>query len=50
MALLKDQVEIPSDYVGVMYVLFDDAGAWRQKLVQELQTAGYQIDWNKAMG
>ena len=49
-ALLKDEVEIPSDYMGVMYVPFDDAGAWRQKLGQELDSAGYEIDWKRAMG
>ena len=49
-ALLKDEIEIPSDYIGVMYVRFDDAGAWRQKLVQEMKAVGYEIDWNLAMG
>lgn len=49
MALLKDDVEIPSDYMGVMYVKFDDAGAWRQDLVREMNAVGYEIDWNTAM-
>ena len=49
-ALLKDEVEIPSDYMGVIYVDFDDAGAWRQALGRELQNAGYEIDWKTAMG
>ena len=48
-ALLKDEVEIPSDYMGVVYVRFDDAGGWRIRLGKELQTAGYDIDWNRAM-
>ena len=48
-ALLKGEVEIPSDYMGVLYTPFDDGGAWRQKLARELQTAGYEIDWNKVM-
>ena len=50
MAFLKDEVEIPSDYMGVMYVKFDDAGAWRQELVREMNAVGYEIDWNTAMG
>lgn len=48
-ALLRGQVEIPSDYVGVIYTPFDEGGGWRQKLAQELEAAGYDIDWNKVM-
>lgn len=48
-ALLRGQVEIPSDYVGVVYTPFDEGGGWRQKLAQELEAAGYDIDWNKVM-
>lgn len=49
MALLKGEVEIPSDYMGVLYTALDDGGGWRQKLGRELQSAGYEIDWNKVM-
>ncbi len=49
-ALLKEKVEIPSDYVGVIYTPFDDGDAWRPKLARELKSAGYEIDWNKVMG
>ena len=48
-ALLKDEVEIPSDYMGVLYTPFDEGGAWRRKLAREMKTAGYDIDWNKVM-
>lgn len=48
-ALLKGDLEIPSDYVGVAYTPLDEGGGWRQKLAQELEAAGYVIDWNKIM-
>ncbi|MCW5721574.1 MAG: nucleotide-binding protein, partial [Devosia sp.] len=46
-ALLKDDVEMPSDYIGTVYVKWDDAGAWKFVLAKELAAAGYQIDLNK---
>lgn len=49
MAILQGEVEIPSDYMGVVYTQFDDGGAWRQRLARELQTASYEIDWNRVM-
>jgi hypothetical protein len=48
-ALLKGQIEIPSDYMGVVYTNFDEGGGWRQQLAKELKAAGYEIDWNKVM-
>ncbi len=43
-ALHKKNVEIPSDYQGVVYVEFDSAGAWRAKLAQELVEAKFSIN------
>jgi predicted nucleotide-binding protein len=48
-ALVKDKVDLPSDIHGIVYVQFDDAGAWQKTLAKELQAAGYTIDWNKVM-
>ena len=48
-ALLKGQIEVPTDYVGTVYVPWDDAGAWKQTLAKELDAAGYDIDWNTVM-
>lgn len=42
-ALYKN-VEIPSDYQGVVFVDFDNSGAWRTRLAQELVEAGFSID------
>lgn len=48
-ALKKGDVEIPSDYLGVVYTRFDEGGAWRLKLAQELRSTGYQIDLNRVI-
>lgn len=45
--LYKDEVDIPSDYLGVVYVPFDKEGAWRFNLSKELKQAGLSIDLNK---
>lgn len=46
-ALIEDGVERPSDYDGVVYIPLDGNGAWRLKLVTELQAAGYPVDANR---
>ena len=46
-ALIKSEVELPSDYAGVMYIKVDDSGAWQLELVRELSSAGIQTDANK---
>ena|SRR5690606_4334429 len=48
-ALRKGDVDIPTDYLGVVYTELDNAGGWKQSLAQELEAAGYDIDWNKVM-
>jgi predicted nucleotide-binding protein len=42
-ALHRGGVEIPSDYGGVLWTPYDDGGAWRLKLAQELRAAGIEI-------
>jgi predicted nucleotide-binding protein len=49
-ALKRGEVEIPSDFEGIVYVGFDDADGWKQALGRELEAAGFEINWNKAMG
>lgn len=46
-ALVKGDVERPSDFDGVVYISLD--GNWQMELGRELQAAGYDIDWNKLM-
>lgn len=45
-ALVKGDVEIPSDYSGVLNIEMDDAGGWQMRLAKELKTAGLSIDLN----
>lgn len=48
-ALKRGEVEIPSDFDGVVYETFDSSGGWKQALGRELQEAGFHIDWNIVM-
>lgn len=50
LALKKGDVEIPSDYVGVVYTDLDPAGAWKGVLAKELEAIGHEIDWKLAAG
>jgi predicted nucleotide-binding protein len=47
-ALVKGDIEKPSDFDGVVYISLDRED-WQRKLAQELQEANYQVDWNKVM-
>ncbi len=38
--------EIPSDYSGVIYTPFDEAGSWRVELLRELKSCGFNVDAN----
>jgi predicted nucleotide-binding protein len=48
-ALHKGNVELPSDFDGVLYVPMDDAAGWHLKLAKELRQSGLEVDLNKAM-
>ena len=48
-ALKRGNLEIPSDFGGVVYEPFDAAGGWKQKLGRELEAVGYEFNWNAAM-
>lgn len=49
-ALKRGELEIPSDFAGVVWTSMDAGNGWKQALGKELHAAGYQIDWNKVMG
>jgi len=48
LALRKGNVEIPSDFDGVVYENLDLGGGWKLRLALELKEAGLPIDLNKA--
>jgi predicted nucleotide-binding protein len=48
-ALVKEDVEMPSDFAGVGYTAMDDKGGWKAKLLGELKAAWYEVDWGKAL-
>jgi predicted nucleotide-binding protein len=46
-ALIRGDVEIPSDYQGVLYVAMDQNDAWHLKVAQETSAAGLIVDVTK---
>jgi len=46
--LYKGGVEVPSDYLGVLYEELDAKGAWRFRLAAEIKAAGIEVDLNRA--
>jgi predicted nucleotide-binding protein len=48
-AVLHDeQVELPSDYQGIVYIPLSDE-TWRYRLLKELKAAGFEYDLNKIL-
>jgi len=41
--LKRDTLEMPSDLQGLVYIPYDFAGGWRAKVVEELRSAGYDV-------
>jgi predicted nucleotide-binding protein len=48
--LKQGDIELPSDFLGMVWTDFDAANGWKQALAMELQEVGYEIDWNKVLG
>lgn len=45
-ALHSGDIEVPTDILGITYILVDQAGAWKYQVAKEMGNAGYQIDMN----
>lgn len=41
-------IELPSDYSGVLFLPLDNGGAWRFMLAKEMKAGGIQVDLNLA--
>ena len=48
-ALLRGDVEIPSDYSGVVYIKMDESQSWQFELAKELYSAGLPVDANRLL-
>ena len=42
-ALVKGDVEVPSDFSGVVFVPFDANGGWKNRFARELDEVGYNL-------
>lgn len=47
--LYENDVELPSDINGLVYVLLDGSGHWKYSIVKELRESGYNVDANKLL-
>ena len=48
-ALVKGDVEKPGDISGVLYVSYDEKGAWKNEVAKEMKTVGYNVDLNNIL-
>lgn len=46
-ALIKGDIETPSDISGMIYKTMDDKGYWKIEIAKEMKAMGYNIDMNK---
>ena len=48
-ALVKGNLEMLSDYYGVLYIPLNDGDGWQMRLIRELKSADYDVDANDAL-
>ncbi len=46
-ALVKGDIELPSDFQGILYIGIDINENWKMQLAKEMKSAGLPIDMNK---
>ena len=42
--IVNNVAELPSDYLGIVYIPYDEKGAWKLHLIREFVKAGFNID------
>lgn len=47
--LIKGDIELPSDVMGIVYEIMDNGEGWKLKLARELREAGFDVDMNQAL-
>jgi predicted nucleotide-binding protein len=47
--MAKGDIEIPSDLSGILYTPYDKSGAWKMKLLKEIQSVGITVNIEKAI-
>lgn len=45
-----ERFEPPSDYLGILFTIYDERGAWKFGLIRKLQAIGYKVDANRLIG
>jgi hypothetical protein len=48
-ALKRGELEIPSDFAGIVWEKMDSGNGWKLALARELKAAGHDVDLNKAI-
>lgn len=48
-ALKVGEMELPSDYDGVLWIDMDPRGAWKQEVAREMRAAGLDVDLESAL-
>jgi len=48
-ALVKQDVEVPNDISGIVYIIMDKNDGWKIPLAKEMKSSGYNIDFNLIM-
>ena len=46
-ALVKGDIETPTDISGVVYIKMDEGDSWKYAVAKEMKACGYEVDLNK---
>ena len=49
-ALVKGDIETPTDISGVVYIKMDEGDGWKLAVAKEMKKSGYDVDFNKILG